>query len=113
MHKTVWISTISHVPGESLIKADALSRAPKPRDQSQQVCPESGVSSTPETPLLLCPKHYALLYRQFKAVLCAGCGIMPKQEICFSLHTPDASNVSIILEELNCSGNVGRLNDYD
>ena len=43
-----------------------------------------GIKATPETPLLLCSKHYVGLHRQFKIRSCANCGAIPKQGTCFT-----------------------------
>ncbi len=50
------------------------------------------------TPILLCPKHYTELYREFNAPqLCACCDAKPKTGTRFSRHSPNASLVNEVL----------------
>ena len=67
---------------------------------------EIGVQSTPENPLLLCPKHYTALHHTLNAIQpCASCGITPKQGTNFTRHSPNASQINKIMGELNSDRN--------
>ena len=82
-------------------------------DSAHNLEAEIGVQSTPEKPLLVCPKHYSALYRQLHgSEPCACCGIKPKQRKCFTRHSPNAAIINDILSETNLDGNRIRDSDY-
>ena len=57
------------------------------------------VKSSVDCPLLLCKKHYSLLYRQFVLTesTCASCEAKPKSGTMFSCHSPDPYTVALHL----------------
>ena len=65
----------------------------------------------PNQPFVLCPSHYHKLYRQFKLLPCAGCGLCPKRES-FNRHCPDANMINYILRE-NAGFNDVNISDSD
>ena len=67
---------------------------------------------SPDSPLLLCPKHYTALHRQFHASEpSVSCGIKPKQGKCFTRHCPNAA-INEILRESNVDSNQIQETDY-
>ena len=55
-----------------------------------------GVNWTSETHLLLCPKHYVVLYRQLNTVqACVTCGVMPKQKESHSQRESEKNRFTI------------------
>ena len=56
------------------------------------------VDVDPDQPFVLCPSHYHKLYRCFKLLPCAGCGLNPRRES-FSRHCPDTVLINYTLRE--------------
>ena len=81
-------------------------------DSAHSLEEEIGVQSSPDNPLLVCPKHYSALYRQLHgSEPCACCGIKPKRGKCFTRHSPNAAIINDILSE-TLDGNRIRDSDY-
>ena len=69
-----------------------------------------GVKSSPETPFLLCSKHYTVLYCQLNTPQpCANCGVLPKQGTCFTRHSPNVIVINDLLSEISCDDNAVHL----
>jgi len=53
------------------------------------------VEVTSESPLLVCQRHYQLLYRQLTSLPCASCGIQPESGSRFTRHSTDVDFIKV------------------